>query len=61
MRFVMAVILGCFAASSAKAGMHKGEAAYQRQDYATAIAEFLPEAKRGNARAAYELGRSVTR
>ena len=51
----IAVLLGSVGVS-ASADFEKGVAAYKSGDYATALREWTPLAKQGNARAQYNLG-----
>ena len=49
MRAILAVIVLCISLSTARAGYNEGVAAYERGDYATALREFLPLARSGEA------------
>ncbi len=53
---LLAAVLSLWLAMSAWAGYDEGLAAYERGDYATALEEWLPLAKGGNANAQYHLG-----
>ena len=52
-RFFLLALLASF---PAWAGLDEGNAAYERGDYATALQEYHPLAKRGDARAQFKLG-----
>lgn len=51
------LIIGFVVAAPCRAGFDEGWAAYQRQDYTTAIQEFRAAAAQGDADAQYNLGR----
>ena len=55
-RLISAVTLALGFASHTWAGFDEGMAAYQRNDYATALTEFRGEAAKGHANAQYNLG-----
>ena len=58
LRFPVALVLSivCLAAPPARADFKAGENAYHRGDYATALREWQPLAKQGDAVAQYHLG-----
>ena len=58
LRFPVALVLSivCLAAPPARADVKAGENAYHRGDYATALREWQPLAKQGDAVAQYHLG-----
>ena len=58
LRFPVALVLSivCLAAPPARADIKAGENAYHRGDYATALREWQPLAKQGDAVAQYHLG-----
>ena len=58
LRFPVALVLSivCLAAPPARADIKAGENAYHRGDYATALHEWQPLAKQGDAVAQYHLG-----
>ena len=55
-RLILIVLLGS-AGPSAYADFNKGQAAYDRGDYATALREWKPLAEQGHAEAQFSLGR----
>jgi len=54
--FALMIALGLSGALPAHAGLAEGTAAYQTEDYATALAEWLPLAEGGDGSAQYYLG-----
>src|SRR2546423_5057026 len=53
---MLIVLTLCCVCGIACAGVDKGVRAYQREDYATALREWLPLAEQGDAAAQYHLG-----